>query len=325
MNESKMMPVSDNQKNHSSGEYWLTVIIPVFNDGAVALNAVNAILTSGQQGTLEGVEILCVEGGSNDDSHERLKEYSKTKNNVAVIPCPSGAVSPKFNLGARQARGRWLAFTESDCIPDPGWIPAIKKTVDEDQLKACAGRVRAYSDDPNLQLSIRDFNDRRVVRPTFYNKIVCFYHGQGNNFLIEKKLFLEIGGVDERLGAGAPAQSGQDAELNFRLLHAGINIGFDPNQLIVHYPRETRESFLRKKRNYYYADVWWRVVVHPTKLASLSGIILRFFYPLWGMLLSLVTLKFNDVERHAQEWRGFGAGLWNGMLYAISHRKINNR
>lgn len=227
-------------------------------------------------------------------------------------------MSPKFNLGAREAKGEWLAFTESDCIPDKGWIPAWKAIVDTEELQVSAGRVLAHSDDPNLQLSIRDSIDRKTIQPGFYSKAVSFYHGQGNNFLIRRDLFVEIGGVDERLGAGAPGRSGQDAELNFRLLNRGIPIGYEPNALIIHYPRETRESFLYKKRNYYYAGVWWIVVIHPTSPSCLFGLWMRGIYPPLAMLMAMITSNRTKVRQHWEEWKGFFDGLWAGFKYRLS-------
>ena len=154
---------------------WLSVIIPVFNDGILAIEAVNAILENSPGTLVAGIEILCVEGGSTDDSVEQIQTLAKTRNQVRLIKSPVKAVSPKFNLGAKKAKGQWLAFTESDCIPQKGWLSSIKKTIDDNRLHACSGRVRAYSDDPNLQLSIRDYKDRKVNRPDILE--------QGRSFL----------------------------------------------------------------------------------------------------------------------------------------------
>lgn len=296
---------------------WLSVIIPVYNDGSIALNAVRAIHDCETDELLKGVEVLCVEGGSEDDSPELIDAFCREHARVRLIRCPSGAVAPKFNLGAHEANGEWLAFTESDCIPDKGWIRAWKEIADAGDWQVSAGRVRAYSDDPNLQLSIRDSSKRKTIQPSFYNKAVSFYHGQGNNFLIRRDLFLEVGGVDERLGVGAPGRSGQDSELNFRLLRRGIPIGFEPDALVVHYPKETRESFLHKKRNYYYAGVWWIVVIHPTSLACLFGLFMRAFYPLFAMLVAMITFKWARVRQGWEEWKGFFGGLWAGLKYKL--------
>jgi glycosyltransferase involved in cell wall biosynthesis len=297
---------------------WLSVIIPVFNDGILAIEAVNAILENSPGSLVAGIEILCVEGGSTDDSRELIQDFAITRNQVRLIKAPVKAVSPKFNLGAKKAKGQWLAFTESDCIPQKGWLSSIKKTIDDNRLHACSGRVRAHSDDPNLQLSIRDYKDRKVNRPTFWNKVVPFYHGQGNNFFIERELFLRMGGVNELLGAGAPGRSGQDAELNFRLFSQNIPIGYEPDALVIHYPRETRETFLNKKKNYSFSSTWYRVVLHPSRPESWCEIMLRFLYPLAQIVLSSIALRFNKSEQHWHEWMGFWEGFLSGIKYAVN-------
>jgi GT2 family glycosyltransferase len=303
---------------------WLSVIIPVYNDGSLALDAVNAILKNTPGSLVAGIEILCVEGGSTDDSEEQIQALAKTSSQVRLIKSPVKAVSPKFNIGAQKAKGQWLAFTESDCIPQKGWLSSIKKTIDENRLHACSGRVRAYSDDPNLQLSIRDYEDRKINQPTFWNKVVPFYHGQGNNFFIERELFLRMGGVNELLGAGAPGRSGQDAEFNFRLLSQNIPIGYEPDALVIHYPRETRETFLKKKKNYSFASTWYRVVLHRFKPESWCEILLRFLYPPAQIVLSLISLRFNKGEQHWHEWMGFWEGFLSGIKYAMNRTYRND-
>jgi len=301
----------------STGSVWLSVIIPIYNDGLIALNAVRAILDCESHDLLKGVEILCVEGGSKDESPALIEAFCAKHPRVRLIRCLSRAVAPKFNLGAREANGEWLAFTESDCVPDKGWIQAWRKIADAGEWQASAGRVCAYSDDPNLQLSVRDSSRRKRIQPSFFNKAVSFYHGQGNNFLIRRDLFLKVGGVDERLGIGAPGWSGQDSELNFRLLSRGIPIGFEPDALVIHHPRETRESFLRKKRNYYYAGAWWIVVIHPTSPACLFGLLMRALYPPFAMLVAIITLKRARVKQGWEEWKGFFGGFWAGLKYKL--------
>ena len=98
----------------------ITVIIPVYNDGAVAVDALRAVFLSAADGGLANIEVLCVEGGSTDDSADRIRDACLSEPRARLVSCPSGAVSPKFNLGAREAAGDWLAFTESDCVPDRG-------------------------------------------------------------------------------------------------------------------------------------------------------------------------------------------------------------
>ncbi|MFH1377610.1 MAG: glycosyltransferase [Planctomycetota bacterium] len=293
----------------------LSVIIPVYNDGAVAVNAVRAVIASAEKNNISNIEILCVEGGSTDDSAALIQEVCASEPRARLVVCPSGAVAPKFNLGARHASADWLAFTESDCLPDTGWLAAWKRVIDDGRWNACAGRVIAYSDDPNLQLSIRDSLERKEVTPGLLSKALSFYHGQGNNFLIRKQLFIDVGGADERLGAGAPGRSGQDAELNFRLLSAGETIGYEPDALVVHYPRETRDSFLRKKKNYYYAGVWWILVIHPCALSGWLALALRFIYPPLTGLFALLTFNISRGRQRWEEWKGFFSGVRDALTY----------
>ena len=120
----------------------LSVIIPVFNDGAVAINAVRAVISGAEKNNIANIEILCVEGGSTDNSAALIQDVCASEPRARLINCPSGAVAPKFNLGAREAAGDWLAFTESDCLPDAGWLAAWTRIINEGQIGRASCRER---------------------------------------------------------------------------------------------------------------------------------------------------------------------------------------
>lgn len=97
----------------------VSVVIPA-RDAAPTLARTLAALS--EQDLIERYEVLLVDDGSRDDTLEIAR---RTAPWVQVISAevsrgPGGA----RNLGASNARGSILAFTDADCFPTPQWLSA---------------------------------------------------------------------------------------------------------------------------------------------------------------------------------------------------------
>lgn len=94
------------------GEHPLiSVIIPVYNSEGTINRAVYSVL--GQKTTID-IELILVDDGSTDGSAKILDDLSDSHNNVAVIHKANGGVSSARNAGIDHARGKYLAFLDSD-------------------------------------------------------------------------------------------------------------------------------------------------------------------------------------------------------------------
>ena len=90
----------------------ISVIIPTYNRAAFLREAVESVLKQ----TFENFELIIVDDGSTDKTRQLLESYSSRlrchfQNNQGV--------SAARNQGIRLARGRWIAFLDSDDL----WLP----------------------------------------------------------------------------------------------------------------------------------------------------------------------------------------------------------
>lgn len=90
----------------------VSVIIPTFNRGGLLLEAVTSVF----QQTYQDYELIVVDDGSTDATREILKPYS---DRLRYFFQENRGVSPARNVGIQKARGRWLAFLDSDDL----WLP----------------------------------------------------------------------------------------------------------------------------------------------------------------------------------------------------------
>lgn len=86
----------------------VSVIIPVYNTGGLAVKLVKEIL----MGSYDDLDIILVDDGSEDDSLEALKTIKNKK--VRVFHQKNKGVSAARNYGIEKAKGEYLVFVDSD-------------------------------------------------------------------------------------------------------------------------------------------------------------------------------------------------------------------
>jgi glycosyltransferase involved in cell wall biosynthesis len=108
-----------------------TIIVPIFNrpEHLVALHERLASLNAAWQSCGRG-EIVVVDDGSTDATPavaRRIAESSTIP--MRVVTQPNKGVSGARNRGFWEARGAIGVVIDSDCLPDPQWLPAMLAAV----------------------------------------------------------------------------------------------------------------------------------------------------------------------------------------------------
>ena len=91
-----------------------SVIMPSFNQEAFIGRAVQSVL---DQKGVDGIELLVMDGGSTDGTVELLKGFG---DRITWVSEKDRGQSDAVNKGIRRARGRFLAWLNSDDILYPG-------------------------------------------------------------------------------------------------------------------------------------------------------------------------------------------------------------
>lgn len=99
-----------------------SVIIPVYNRAELVLRAIRSVLND----PATDVEVLVVDGASTDGTPDRVREVGDPR--LRLVPStPNDGQCAARNLGAREARGQWLIFLDSDDELVPGSLNAIRQ------------------------------------------------------------------------------------------------------------------------------------------------------------------------------------------------------
>lgn len=97
-----------------------SIIIPCYNDGAYALEAIDSCL----QQQFPAHEIILIDDGSTDNSRDLVSTRYADEPRVQIISKPNGGLSSARNHGVKHATGDFIVFLDSDDRIAPGFLSA---------------------------------------------------------------------------------------------------------------------------------------------------------------------------------------------------------
>ncbi|MCE5230357.1 glycosyltransferase [bacterium] len=220
----------------------LSVVIPVRNRPDGIRRAIEAVLRGGFDRSR--FEFIVIDNGSTDDT-ARVAAAAGAR--VISEPVPNRCRAR--NRGAEAASGRWLAFIDSDCVPEPGWLTSLSRAIaDADphpKRALIAGPVLPAP--PSSPVEAYIAKRRWVDQEKFLTPGRRFSppFAATANLAIRRDVYLHLGGLDPDL-----ATAGEDADFCWRAAEAGYELHYEPNASIVHYHRATLSGLCRQSYEY---------------------------------------------------------------------------
>lgn len=215
----------------------ISIVIPT-RDRPDALDACLAALAE-QTLSPERFEVVVVDDGGAaglEDAVDRHRDSLHISLNRRAHAGPAAA----RNDGARVAQGKVLAFTDDDCLPDPGWLAAIATAVERSPGSIVGGRTEnalVSNLCSEASQSVIAYMYANALRRTGELPFVT-----SNNLALDHELFDTLGGFDASFREAAA----EDRDLSARCTAMGGSLVYVPAALVRHaHPLEPR-SLLRQ-------------------------------------------------------------------------------
>lgn len=149
------------------------------------------------------------------------------------------------NEGLVASTGDVVAFVDDDEVADPGWAAELLAAFGRAPRPAGVfGPVRPL-DDAGIPHNRFD-GDRPVDHR---GAVLPWLVGTGGNMAFDRRVLLQLRGLDVAYGIGAPADAAEDTELMHRLLRAGHLLRWAPGAVVLH-PTKTAAERLASRRPY---------------------------------------------------------------------------
>ena len=219
----------------------VSVVIPAYNAERTIGLAVEGALAQGAAVT----EVVVSDDGSKDATAEAVRRYPSAK----YIRQENAGPAAARNAGWRASAGDVVIFTDSDCVPLPGWAERLVAALDDPAVGAATG---SYDIKNSYRLLPRLIHEEIKGRHSGYRGEVKFFGSY--NVAIRRKALDETGGFDESYRRA----SGEDNDLSYRILKAGYRIAFVPDALVAHHHTERLWKYLREQ----YTHGYWRMKLY---------------------------------------------------------------
>lgn len=183
-------------------------------------------------------EVILVDDGSTDDTPQIAADFPQ----VICIRQENRGLSVARNVGAAKARGEIVAYTDSDCVADEHWLRYLVLAMEDQQVEAIGGpNITPYSDGMVARcVAASPGNPSHVMLDDRYAE-----HVPGCNLAVRRDVLVELGGFDAQFRT-----AGDDVDLCWRLLDAGMNIGYAASAMVWHHRRATVRAYLKQQKGY---------------------------------------------------------------------------
>jgi len=211
-----------------------SVILVIWNSSAYLPTCLEKLSME----TFRNFEVILANNGAKDESLDVLKKrYSSFELHIENIGSNLGFATAN-NIGARMAKGKWLILLNTDAFPEPDWLEILLKAAEENPEYSFFSSRQIQENKPELLDGAGDaYHISGLAWRNGYNyKAAKYGHEQKEVFsacaaaaLIERDLFLEMGGFDEDFFSYF-----EDVDLGFRLRLQGKKCLYVPDAVVHH-------------------------------------------------------------------------------------------
>lgn len=311
---------------------FVSIIIPCRNEEKFIGSCIDSILANDYP--KDKIEVLVVDGMSEDKSKEIVGDYSKQYKFIRVIDNPRKITPCAFNTGIRNSNGEIIMILGSHSTYQNDYISKCVRYLKEFEADNVGGIIVTLPREDTLigkavtaalssRFGVGGSSFRTGVKePTWVDTVFggCY----------NKNVFERVGFFNENL------VSTQDMEFNLRLKRAGGKILLVPDIVSYYYTRSDLASFTKNNlRNGFWAiypfkftttmPVSWRHLVPLIFVTGLLGAAFLglfwkpFFYLFWLILASYMLANLGVSLQITLEKRSIRYMIAMPFIFGVLH------
>ena len=212
----------------------VTVVIPAFNAQRTIRQTLFAVLAQ----SMPAAEVIVIDDGSTDLTAELVRSMAPP---IRLISQTNTGPAMARNVGIQFARTEFVAFTDSDCVPDPGWLADLLAEFDSPEIAGVGGVVRGIGNGTLGQY----FDWSRLLQPVVnaQNKVDFLITA---NAVFRRSCLVEAGMFCSRF----KKPGGEEPDLCRRIRDRGYQLRATSRGLVEHHHKATLAAFCATFANY---------------------------------------------------------------------------
>ncbi len=282
----------------------VSVVVCAYN----ADRTMDACLESLRTLSYTNYEVVVVNDGSTDRTlaitleHQKRYEADPDAPRFIVVDQVNKGLSVARNVGAEAGSGSIIAYTDSDCVPDPDWLSFLVYRFVRSGFVAVGG-PNFPPPEPSLVPAAVAVSPGGPTHVLLDDEVA--EHIPGCNMAFTKEALRAVNGFEPIFAA-----AGDDVDFCWRLQNAGHPVGFSAAATVWHYRRNTVKAYLKQQMGYGKAEALL-YFKHPYRFNLLGQS--RWLGRIYGELTSAVLSR-----RPVIYFGAFGRGLFQSLYEAPS-------
>ena len=220
---------------------YFSLIIPTYERPEQLIRCLNSVARLDYP--KEKFEVIVVDDGSQSPPEELVKSFSD-KLDIRLITQVNTGPAGARNTGVKNANGRYLAFTDDDCEPDPSWLKEYENAFNIYPENLLGGDI----------INALEDNPYSVASQLLVSYLYSYYNAEpesasfftSSNIAIPKDAFLESGGFN----VTTIRATAEDRELCDRWRHQGRKLTYVDQAVVYHSHKLSMAAFWRQHFSY---------------------------------------------------------------------------
>ena len=261
----------------------ISVIVPAFNAARTIQPCLEAILN---QKCASVYEVIVVDNNSTDQTFSIASSYPSIK---LIQEKRQGRANAR-NGGIRAARGKFLVFCDSDCVPQPNWLEALMAPFKDQGVGGVGGEI--LTDDPKTLI------DHYYTAENYFSLKNALKSPYGlcplaGNAAYRAEAVKKIGFFNENLTFAS-----EDAEFALRIKQElGLRIEPAFNAVVYHQHRHSLASFWEQHFRYGVGIKHWEEIDKKSWSPYKTPLIVFLFYGIFYYALTSIKASFEAMRQ----------------------------
>jgi glycosyltransferase involved in cell wall biosynthesis len=216
-------------ERHGAPRPTVTVVVAAYEEAAVLGDCVRSLLALNYP--RDCLQVVVVDNGSRDGTARVAQAFGPA---VTVLHEAKRGAAAARNRGIAAATGDVIAFTDADCVVDPGWLSPLVAALADPAVGVAGGRIAALR--PCTRMAelgevLHDHASAMSSQPPYAITM---------SWASSRAVLEHVGAFDESL------LRCQDIDLAYRIVQAGHHLAYVDDSRVYHRNRSTLRALLNE-------------------------------------------------------------------------------